>query len=121
MVYAQQCRGVACDLRLIEGFWTALGGVKLEPDDGQLDPSALTSVFHAGGGCGWPLGGEDLPEDRAELLARTIAEMPYWTATCESGRVALRLDTGRVEQIAEAWVPVETPDGPGVLLWKNCD
>ncbi|MGW9028169.1 DUF6210 family protein [Streptomyces sp. NPDC055722] len=34
---------------------------------------------------------------------------------------ALVLDESRLAEIDEAWVPVVTPDGPGVLVWENSD
>ena len=33
----------------------------------------------------------------------------------------LFLDEDRVDQIVEAWIPVLTPYGPGILMWENCD
>ncbi|WUO43891.1 DUF6210 family protein [Streptomyces sp. NBC_00285] len=31
------------------------------------------------------------------------------------------LDESRLAEADEAWVPVLTPDGPGVLTWENSD
>ncbi|MFD9003063.1 DUF6210 family protein [Streptomyces sp. NPDC059582] len=33
----------------------------------------------------------------------------------------MRLDENRIRDTDEAWVPVITPDGPGLLLWANSD
>ncbi|MEU6356441.1 DUF6210 family protein [Streptomyces sp. NPDC047072] len=33
----------------------------------------------------------------------------------------LDLDESRLAEADEAWVPVLTPDGPGVLTWENSD
>ena len=33
----------------------------------------------------------------------------------------LVLDESRLAEADEAWVPVLTPDGPGVLVWENSD
>ncbi|MGS2617385.1 DUF6210 family protein [Micromonospora sp. LZ34] len=33
----------------------------------------------------------------------------------------LRLDESRMREVDEAWVPVITPDGSGVLVWFNSD
>jgi hypothetical protein len=33
----------------------------------------------------------------------------------------LKSDERYVEGFFEAWVPVLTPQGPGVLVWPNCD
>ncbi|WP_407924527.1 DUF6210 family protein [Actinomadura physcomitrii] len=36
-------------------------------------------------------------------------------------RSHLQIDDDRIEGLDEAWVPVRTPDGPGVLVWCNSD
>jgi hypothetical protein len=33
----------------------------------------------------------------------------------------MTVDKYRIDQIAEAWILVETTDGLGVLLYQNCD
>jgi hypothetical protein len=33
----------------------------------------------------------------------------------------LKLDESRIAEADEAWVPVLTPDGSGVLMWFNSD
>jgi hypothetical protein len=33
----------------------------------------------------------------------------------------IELDESRFYEIDEAWVPVATPDGPGILTWENSD
>jgi len=35
--------------------------------------------------------------------------------------VRIELDESRSDEIDEAWVPVTTPDGPGILTWENSD
>jgi hypothetical protein len=35
--------------------------------------------------------------------------------------VPLVLGESRIDQFDEAWLPVLTPDGPGVLWWSNSD
>lgn len=51
VVYQQQCAGVACDQREVEGFLVPLGGYKLDADEGLVDPDAFTAVFHEGRWC----------------------------------------------------------------------
>jgi hypothetical protein len=53
------------------------------------------------------------------------------TAVEESGQTAgdllsreqkpLLLDESRLGELDEAWVPVLTPDGSGLLVWNNSD
>ena len=33
----------------------------------------------------------------------------------------LKLDESRMPEADETWLPVITPDGPGVLMWNNSD
>ena len=138
VVYANQCEGVATKQRLVEGYLVLLGGWKYEVDGGVIDPTLLTEIFHRDGACMWRWVGRELPSERFAELNKLIDEIPYWRCGLEGGigtlrgktdeciertdaRLHLRIDTNRAEQIAEAWIPVETPDGPGVLLYKNCD
>ncbi len=132
--YEQQCAGVECAMRTVEGYYVPLGGWKTDPDAGRVEWDELTNVFHRGvgpvgcpfGGAPWPSGSTNLrlPADRLEELRSAVAAIPYWGP--EDGpenqrRTGLRLDETRLGELAEAWVPVITPDGPGILTWPNCD
>ncbi|WP_460358611.1 DUF6210 family protein [Actinoallomurus acanthiterrae] len=33
----------------------------------------------------------------------------------------LELDEERLHELDEAWTPVVTADGPGILVWQNSD
>lgn len=48
---------------------------------------------------------------------------PFWhtDAGGEMRRSQLELDTSRLGEAVEAWVPVITPQGRAVLVWPNCD
>ena len=39
----------------------------------------------------------------------------------EDQRQHLFLDLNRLDEITEAWVPVISPYGQAILIWKNCD
>ncbi|MET9228231.1 DUF6210 family protein [Lentzea sp. NPDC003310] len=54
---------------------------------------------------------------RLQDLRAVVAKALYWT----DEPVPLRLDESREAEVAEAWVPVVTPDGSGVLMWHNSD
>ena len=41
--YRQQCGGVACDQRSVEGYYVPLGGARYDAE-GRVDPGALTAV-----------------------------------------------------------------------------
>ena len=42
-------------------------------------------------------------------------------AGCEEIKRRLRIDEECLDELEEAWVPVVSPVGRGVLLCKNCD
>lgn len=55
-------------------------------------------------------------------LRELIGTITYWACDGEEERPSpLVLDESRAAEIDEAWVPVITADGPGVLLWSNSD
>lgn len=122
-VYEQQCAGVACETRYVEGYVVLLGGLWSDSDQERIDPAVLTKPFHADG-CAWTWTGSRLPSDRLEALGRLVERIPFWhrTPEGEDRRGGMKLDRARLEEeLAEAWIPVLTPDGPGVLLYPNCD
>jgi len=141
VIYATQCAGVATEQRLVEGYLVPLGGWKYDVDNGRIELAPLTQVFHQDDACMWSWQGSALPVERLAMLTRLIEEIPFWRCRlnglpAEAGssavpgppavagsdsKHALHLDLARSDEIAEAWIPVETPHGPGVLLYKNCD
>ena len=68
------------------------------------------------GGVGVPMNGWSDAE-RARLRA-LVESITYWT---RDEWHPLRLDETRLREGNEAWVPVRTPAGPGVLVWANSD
>jgi len=105
VVYAQQCSGTACEHYEIEGYFVPIEGRVIVPE--------LIGVFHEGTACLW---GKPSLDQLARL--RLVVEGPSDIAQKERG---LRLDETRLEEVREAWVPVITPEGPGILTWPNCD
>lgn len=124
VVYSQQCGGTANDHRLVEGYLVPLGGPQCDAEEGRIAVPRLRDVFHRGTGCDYTWVGYDLPPDRRERLAALVATVPYWKIHLDGvrdARLPLALDRSRIDEICEAWVPVVTPDGPGILLYANCD
>jgi hypothetical protein len=120
--YQQQCGGLACHQREQEGYLVPLGGLKFLPDQGDVDPIELTAVFHEKDACRWSSPGAHLPVDRLHRLRELIASIPMWTNRGGADiRARLALDESHRSDLLEAWVPVVTPEGAGVLLWENCD
>lgn len=123
VVYASQCAGICCDQRLVEGYLVPLGGSKSDFDGGKVMLQPLTDIFHDIGGCQSNWRGGELPASQRRRLARLVGEIPFWhcqVADRDQPR-QLRLDESRIDEVAEAWIPVKTPYGRGVLLHKNCD
>lgn len=123
VIYATQCAGVATEQRLVQGFYVPLGGSKYDVDAGYIELASFNDVFHDHGACHWNWTGTALPKERLNTLSRLVEEISYWSssAECRDHKYQLRLDRSRISEIAEAWIPVHTPDGPGVLLYDNCD
>jgi hypothetical protein len=62
------------------------------------------------------------PDAEREILRRLVGEIVYWACDGSTEEPCyLRRDESRIGEADEAWVPVVTPDGPGVLLWPNSD
>jgi hypothetical protein len=121
--YEHQCAGTETVMRSVEGYFVPLGGP-------STVPAQLTEVFHKGSACVWggtpqglPPNTPDLPPDRLERLRALVEAIPYSTQSDADSneRGPLRLDDSRLGELVEGWVPVLTPDGPGILVWENCD
>lgn len=123
VIYGQQCGGTATDQRYVEGYYVPLGGARFAVANGPLDKLDLTAPFHNGARCTFGWGGQLLPEDRLHRLIACVEEIPYWhhTNLHDYVRERVRIDLERVAEICEAWVPVVTPEGKGILVWDNCD
>lgn len=114
IAYEVQCGGTATDLRRAHGFL-----VPLDPRPG-LDN--LRELFES------ELGGTGLwaprhdREDVARRVESRLAQVTYWSREGDQDVAgSLALDPGRLDELDEAWVPVMTPTGPGVLVWRNSD
>lgn len=123
VVYATQCAGLAVEVRLVEGYLVPLGGSKFDADGSAIEIDPLRQVFHDHGDCQPSWTGAGLPPERFARLARMVESIPYWRCDARGDGVKspLTIDSARNDQIAEGWIPVVTPDGPGVLLYSNCD
>lgn len=123
VVYGTQCAGVATEHRFIEGYIVLVGGSKYDVDEGNITLGPFVDVFHDNGACKWGWTGRAVPLERQALLSKLVRAIPYWRIGLDSPaqKDPLRIDATRLDQLAEGWIPVQTPDGPGVLLYKNCD
>lgn len=127
VVYANQCGGTATETRQCEGFFVPLSTVAIDAEQPRVTAAELSAPFHGRrGSCHWDLacGMARLPPDKLEQLKVAVERIPFWYSDEKDvdHRAALRLDSSRLEEVAEAWVPVLLPEGStGILVWKNCD
>lgn len=124
VIYGIQCGGTACEQRYTEGFLIPCGGLRFNVDDGHINSEMLTSLFHTpNGGCLYHLQGEILSESKIDEISDIVKQIPLWhyTNINDCKREHLELDLERVHEICEAWIPVKTDFGRGILLWNNCD
>ncbi|MCZ7647598.1 MAG: DUF6210 family protein [Planctomycetota bacterium] len=121
VIYGTQCDGHACDQRFVEGYAVPVGG-KYDTDmEGErISSKQLTAPFHDGGHWNAFF---NMPEAMLASLKVAVRQIPFWKHNSEDdcSRGRLEIDMDRLHEICEAWVPVRTPDGLGVLLWPNCD
>jgi hypothetical protein len=117
VVYRHQCEGLATSQNEVEGF--------LIPLDGKWYSKPLLDFFSKYEG--WPPGlkkGSKWEESDLDELSKIISKIPIWHnhIDCNNDeRVFLVLDLQRKEELTEAWVPVITPYGKGILVFENCD
>ncbi|MFL6054530.1 MAG: DUF6210 family protein [Actinoallomurus sp.] len=63
-----------------------------------------------------------MARDELDRLRAMVEEILFWAYDgIDEEPHPLRLDDGRISDVDEAWMPVLTPDGPGVLMWSNSD
>jgi hypothetical protein len=111
--YQQQYGGTACRQGQLEGFLVPVAAAD------ALD--ALRQLFekHFGGAGTWDY---PWPNEERNKLRQILGGITYWACDGNDEEPhALRLDESQLREIDEAWIPVITPDGPGVLVWCNSD
>ncbi|MGW0504358.1 DUF6210 family protein [Micromonospora sp. NPDC003241] len=111
--YQHQYGGTACRQGQVQGFLVPVASAD------ALD--ALRQLFEKdfrGAGTG----NYSWPDEERNRLRQIIGGISYWACDGHSEKPhALRLDESRIREADEAWLPVITPDGPGVLVWLNSD
>jgi hypothetical protein len=116
VVYANQCGGFATEEKPVEGYLVPLGNRKIEDE--------IFDFFwrEFGGHCYWP--NNRWTEDRVRELNGILTSISCWTTPergAESQCGVLQLDTSRIEECIEAWIPVLSPMGKGILILGNSD
>ena len=113
ITYGHQCAGRLNDCRSIEGFLIPVGGP-------EVSDSLLAWFAARWQGDGYDI---DWSSELIHSLAALVSTIPCWLTVedAEVRREVLQLDTDRIHECVEAWVPVRTPYGPGVLWFENSD
>lgn len=115
VTYAHQCGGVAADLREVEGFAVPLGGTEAAGPLHAFFPCVQEAA---------PPHGERWSEEQIARLRAIIGAIPFWHTNRHGQRDScgfLALDMTRLDNLTEAWIPVLTPYGPGILVCDNSD
>ncbi|GAA1253618.1 hypothetical protein GCM10009665_50360 [Kitasatospora nipponensis] len=113
VIYQNQGGGFGCIQYQQEGYLIPLLGRDLDDDlkeifVGQLQGQGSRRL--------------DWPADLLDRLRAAVGFYVYGSANREDlFPMPLVLDESRLSEVDEAWVPVVTPDGPGVLVWENSD
>nr|WP_232337404.1 DUF6210 family protein [Deinococcus arboris] len=116
VTYASQVGGHANEARSVEGFAVPV----FTPQHVQ----ALVRMFGRYHGNppypGTPFNG--WTEKDLNDLSDIVAQIPLWRTTRASDeRAFLAFDRTRLDELTEAWMPVLTAYGPGILIHENCD
>lgn len=129
VVYQQQYGGLATRHGEVEGYLVPVHAP--EALDGLRD--LFERTFRGSGAWDYDWSGSgSTPAPRSGMpadeplrrLQDAVGRIPFWTCTSDGQgeeRHMLAVDVSRLADVDEAWVPVRTPDGPGVLLWFNPD
>lgn len=109
--YSNQCGGTGCDQQEAEGFLVPVGT--------PSDLNAVKGWFRRrfGESC-WCDGRLATNLVWVAELSDVIAAVPCLASECGK---PLALDATRLKEGCEAWVPVQSPFGPGWLTWTNSD
>lgn len=113
VIYQHEFGGTATRLGEVEGY--------LVPVNGENARSEFDAVFvqRLRGVGSW---GKVLEPDLLEAVRNAVSTIRYWFDAQGSSEVEfLTLDENRLDEVDEAWLPVVTSDGRGVLIWPNSD
>jgi hypothetical protein len=116
VIYQQQCGGNATEQNKVEGFLIPVGS----RGDAEKIYDWFWLTFQ--GGCYRMLEGSPWTTATQDQLKALIAEIYCWyIANDVDERHALQLDESRMDECIEAWIPVITPYGKGILTLRNSD
>lgn len=112
--YEHQVAGHACERRVVRGF-----AIPLRPAS-AADP--LVDFFaRSFRGDPPPAGWPAWTQDQRDAYVDLVSNIAVWDERKADKWVPLAVDYARGGQVTEAWIPVITPYGSGVLLFRNSD
>jgi len=111
--YQQQYGGTACRQGQVEGFLVPVFG----PEGLVHLRDLFEGHFRGAGTWNYRWSAEEV-----NTLSEAVAGICYWACDGETETPhPLQIDDRQLSEADEAWVPVVTPDGSGVLMWFNSD
>ncbi|MGE0551659.1 MAG: DUF6210 family protein [Kofleriaceae bacterium] len=117
--YGTQCGGLATESREAEGYLVLCPA---QDRDMRFDVEAELEQWFAARA---PRGetADTWSQPMVDELAGIVERVVFWFTMSdgESSRGLLALDRSRLGECMEAWVPVLTPVGPGMLTFDNSD
>ncbi len=111
--YTNQAGGVQCLPKTTEGYYVPVF-------DGQA-LAELRAVFEDDLQEQGARGGPEVLKPYIERIREAVSLVRMDSSTGGPSEAHLKLDDSRLAEADEAWIPVITPDGPGVLIWENSD
>lgn len=117
VTYATQCVGLSTEARALEGF---LVPCPASPGENAIEVETSIKAFFRSSGRS---SAERFTAEQHGELAKLVQRIAFWStsATGEDHPHTLEFDASRADECAEAWVPVITPYGAGVLTFANSD
>ncbi|WP_394617834.1 DUF6210 family protein [Lentzea sp. JNUCC 0626] len=113
VVYGNQCGGTANRFGQAEGFLVPVNGLD------ALDVLRPLFEKELRGAGAW---GHEWTDTQLDRLRDAVGTISYWACDAEGeDPTTPRLDESRLREADEAWLPVITADGPGILVWCNSD
>jgi hypothetical protein len=117
VTYEQQCGGYATEQQRTEGFLIPVGSVT----EAQKIYDWFWATFK--GHCYKSERGTRWTQETITQLQSLVSEVFCWHSTGdgEDQPHQLQLDVERIDECIEAWIPVLTQYGPGILTLENSD
>ncbi|RYD37716.1 MAG: hypothetical protein EOP86_02800 [Verrucomicrobiaceae bacterium] len=114
VTYVHQCGGFACLQNSAEGFLVQVG----TSDDRERLYDWFQSEFE--GSC---MNSSVWTPDRTAMLESLISHIACGHVNSDGVdfRHMLQLDRERMQECVEAWIPVLSPYGPGLVVLNNSD